>query len=88
MGEGEAVSEDRLARIENKVDQLTEVVVTLAQHDERITNLSKSLDRSEVRLDAVESKAERNSIITSGAQWVVMVLLGSAATLFIKSFAG
>ncbi len=82
------MSDDRLARIENKLDQLTEVVVTLAQHDERITNLSKRQDRTEVRLDAVEAKAVRNSMITGGAQWFVMILIGSAATLVIKQFVG
>lgn len=71
-------------RIEQKLDQLTEVVVALAKHDERITNLSKRQDRTEERLDKVESLVDRNTIIAKAGQWVTACIVGGIVATFIR----
>ncbi|MBO9483786.1 hypothetical protein [Salinisphaera sp. G21_0] len=78
------MSDNWQARIENKLDQLTEVVVALAKHDERITNLSKRQDRTEERLDKTESLVDRNTIIAKAGQWVTACIVGGIVATVIR----
>lgn len=81
---------DRLARIEEKIDKLSEVLVTLARAEEKIYGLqddhNKMFDRVnkiQERVDSIELKVEENSRTTrliNRLIWVVLVALAGAMT--------
>ncbi len=59
------MTEDRLVRIENKLDQLTDAMVTMARIEERMVTLFKRMDRYEEAQSKIESKMsalEKSSI--------------------------
>ena len=62
---------DRLARIEEKIDKLSEVIVSLARAEEKIHNLRDDHQQMFVRinkmgdwLDGIEMKVDENSRTT------------------------
>lgn len=58
------MSEERLARIENKVDNLAEAMVTMARIEERMVTIFKRMDRyddAQDRIDAKLSGLDKNS---------------------------
>ena len=58
------MSEERLARIENKVDNLAEAMVTMARIEERMVTIFKRMDRydeAQDRIDAKLSILDKNS---------------------------
>ncbi|WP_211828679.1 hypothetical protein [Kistimonas asteriae] len=88
------MDDNRLSRIESKLDQLTEVVVALAKHDERITNLSRRQDRTEERLDTHDkdiagtlTKVNRNGFVVGLAQFIGASLFGAAVTIGVRLIA-
>lgn len=59
------MSEDRLVRIENKLDQLAEAMVTMARMEERMITLFKRMDRydeHQTKLDGKLALLEKTSI--------------------------
>lgn len=50
------MSEDRLVRIENKLDQLAEAMVTMARMEERMITLFKRMDRYDEAHTKLENK--------------------------------
>ncbi|USE36781.1 hypothetical protein [Endozoicomonas sp. SCSIO W0465] len=66
--------EDRFNRIEEKLDGITQILQTLAKHDERMVNLALREQRSEERLDTIEKAVQKNSVISSVVQWVAMTV--------------
>lgn len=50
------MSEDRLSRIESKLDQLTDAMVTMARMEERMVTLFKRMDRYDEAHSKIESK--------------------------------
>ena len=64
------MSEERLARIENKVDSLTEAMVTMARIEERMVTIFKRMDRYdeaqdriEVELSGLDKSSNRRNVI-------------------------
>lgn len=58
------MSEERLARIENKVDNLAEAMVLMARIEERMVTIFKRMDRydeAQDRIDAKLSGLDKNS---------------------------
>ena len=58
------MSEERLARIENKVDKLAEAMVTMARIEERMVTIFNRMDRydeAQDRIDAKLSALDKNS---------------------------
>ena len=82
------VDEARMARIENKFDEITRVLSTLAQHEERMTNMTRRVDRNEERLDVLETKVLKNTFITSMAQWSVGLVVGGVVTWVVRGSLG
>lgn len=65
------MSEERLARIENKVDNLAEAMVTMARIEERMVTIFKRMDRydeAQDNLDAKLSILEKHSIRRSAIE--------------------
>jgi chromosome segregation ATPase len=85
-------SEVRLQRIENKLDQLSELVGQIARVDERVVSIHKRLDRHEKRLDWLEEqKRDLEAVVSQGssttklyerAGWIVF----SAIVAFIATY--
>jgi hypothetical protein len=66
------MSEERLARIENKVDNLAEAMVTMARIEERMVTIFKRMDRYDeaqdridAKLDALDKNSNRRNVIES-----------------------
>ena len=64
------MSEERLARIENKVDNLAEAMVTMARIEERMVTIFKRMDRYDdaqdridAKLDALDKNSNRRNVI-------------------------
>lgn len=75
------MSEERLARIENKVDSLAEAMVTMARIEERMVTIFKRMDRYDEAQDGIDAKLsnlEKHSLkrgvietILDKALWIV-----------------
>jgi tetrahydromethanopterin S-methyltransferase subunit G len=81
----------RLDRIENKVDDLTEVMTSLARIEERSANqnaaiqrMGSAIDRHDGRISALENSKSGAAWTGKAAVWLVALLVsvaGIAATL-------
>jgi len=78
----------RLERIENKMDKMTEALVTLARVEEKMENYNKYRDDSWLRmnkfsekLDAIEKKVDENAHtvqVINKLFWVAIVAAAGA----------
>jgi hypothetical protein len=84
---------DRLTRIEVKLDQLALMMADLARLDERADGIEVRLNRHELRLDVIESQANRSteaiakmsgkSLMMERAAWILFAAaVGAAAHIF------
>lgn len=81
---------ERLTRIEEKIDKLSEVIVSIARAEEKIYGLQNDHDKMfdrvnkiQERVDSIETKVEENSRTTKLINkliWVVLVALAGAMT--------
>ena len=88
---GAAVSEERLGRIETKLDSLAEAVVSLARMEERMVTLFKRMDKYDEaqakimeRLTEIEKKLFGGGLIGVYVEKVILLLIGGAITWFIR----
>lgn len=73
----------RLNRIEEKLDKVSEAIVSLARMEERMITLFKRMDTYDVKQDALEgrvSKIEGSSTWTDKIVWVIVA--GALAAFF------
>ena len=86
------MSEERLARIETKVDSLAEAMVTMARIEERMITVFKRMDRQddaqakmEIKISALENHSVKRSVIeTVLDRGVWIVIAGCVAWYFRK----
>lgn len=81
---------DRLDRIENKLDKLSEAIVSLARAEEKIQSMEKFLHQQmdmmlegQKRLEAVEKSARDNATtinIINKLFWIVMAAVAASIT--------
>lgn len=81
---------DRLDRIENKLDKLSEAIVSLARAEEKIQSMEKFLHQQmdmmlegQKRLEAVEKSARDNATtinVINKLFWIVMAALAASIT--------
>ena len=86
------MSEERLARIETKVDSLAEAMVTMARIEERMITVFKRMDRQddaqakmEIKVSALESHSVKRSVIETildKGMWIAIA--GGVAWYFRK----
>jgi len=79
---------DRLERIENKLDQLTDAMITLARAEEKLAGLKQDHDRSFERmnrlsqkLDEIERKVDDNAhtvAVINKLFWVAIVAVAGS----------
>ena len=85
------MSEERLARIENKVDGLAEAVVSLARMEERMVTLFKRMDKYDEaqikimdRLTDIEKKLFGGGLIGGYAEKVIFILIGAGVAWILR----
>ena len=85
------MSEERLGRIETKLDNLAEAVVSLARMEERMVTLFKRMDKYDEaqtkimdRLTEIEKKLFGGGLIGGYVEKVILLLIGGAITWFLK----
>lgn len=57
------MEEQRLARIENKLDQLAEAVVSLARMEERMVTLFRRMDSYDAKQNDIEKKVDEIDMV-------------------------
>ena len=86
-------NDERLSRIEKKVDQLAVMMSDLARLDERADGIEVRLNRHELRLDVIESQTNRQGetlaamtgkgLMIERAAWVLFAAeVGAASHIF------
>jgi len=86
--------EQRLDRIEIKLDKLTEAVTTIARVEEKIHASSKRIDRLEYRLDVNEGELDdlksivaQNAFTVKASErffWIIFSALVSLGVYFLQ----
>lgn len=87
------MSEDRLTRIETKLDQLAEAMIAMARMEEKMITLFKRMDKydeNQGKIDTRLQAVEKNNIQTNTFGYLVdkavWIILGAAAAFLIKQF--
>lgn len=81
--------EDRLGRLENKIDKLAEAVVSLARVEEQLITVFKNQTHMEQRIESIDSKVDGLAESMAEARtmerliWVVVVAAVGAAFTYI-----
>ena len=86
-------NDERLSRIETKVDQLAVMMSDLARLDERADGIEVRINRHELRLDVIESQTNRQAetlaamsgkgLMIERAAWVLFAAgVGAASHIF------
>lgn len=85
------MSEERLVRIETKVDGLAEAVVSLARMEERMVTLFKRMDKYDEaqikimdRLTDIEKKLFGGGLIGGYAEKVIFILIGAGVAWILR----
>lgn len=83
-------TEQRLERIEEKLDKLSDTVADLARIEERMLSVFKRLDRHEKRLDDQEDDIRSigndvllNSKSVKGAERLMWIAISAGASFFV-----
>ena len=90
--EGMDLSDDRLARIEDKVDRLSDAITSLARIEERMITLFRNTEKQDeaisalaVRVNALERVYIQKGVISGFLDKVFWVILGGAVAYFVKA---
>ena len=81
------MSEDRLTRIEEKLDRFAEMMSDLARLDERADAIDQKLSRHELRLDLIENQANKNAEQLAGMSGRGMMLERAGWIIFAAAVA-
>lgn len=89
------MSEDRLTRIEDKLDKMSEAITLLARMEERMVTLFKRMDKYDDNLSKLSSKVDAIEKVTIQRGVVYHVLdkgfwlvIGAVITFFARSYGG
>lgn len=88
------VEDNRLGRIEQKLDKLTEAVSQIARVEEQLLSLFKRMDRHEKRLDDQEDELQQlnNTVLTNTQSvkagerlvWLVLATVASGLGYLLR----
>lgn len=86
-----AMSDDRLTRIETKLDKLADAMISMARMEEKMITLFKRMDKydeGQGKMDARLQAVEKNNIQTNTFGYLVdkaiWIILGAAAAFVIR----
>lgn len=85
------MSDDRLTRIETKLDKLADAMISMARMEEKMITLFKRMDKydeGQGKMDARLQAVEKNNIQTNTFGYLVdkavWIILGAAAAFIIR----
>lgn len=85
------MSEERLGRIEEKLDDLAEAIVSLARMEERMVTLFKRMDKYDDaqakimdRLAEIEKKLFGGGLIGGYVEKVIFILIGAGVAWILR----
>ncbi len=85
------MSDDRLTRIETKLDKLADAMISMARMEEKMITLFKRMDKydeSQGKIDIRLQAVEKNNIQTNTFGYLVdkaiWIILGAAAAFIIR----
>lgn len=67
-------TEDRLGRIEEKLDKVSEAIVSLARMEERMISLFKRMDSYDEKHDALSGRVHKVEITQATSAWIDRVV--------------
>lgn len=84
------MTEDRLARIEEKLDKMSEAIVSLARMEERMVSLFKRMDTYDQQQDALGARLTKLEVSLANSdgsnKWVervIVAIISGAITLAV-----
>ena len=85
------MSEERLARIENKVDNLAEAMVLMARIEERMITIFKRMDRQdeaqsnvEAKLAILEKHSVKRGVVETAIDKLLWLVVGGAVMWYFR----
>lgn len=85
------MSEERLSRIEDKLDKMSEAITLLARMEERMVTLFKRIDKYEDtqsklsdRVSAVEKLTTQRGVVYHFTDKMFWIVIGAIAAIFVK----
>ena len=85
------MSEERLARIENKVDNLAEAMVLMARIEERMITIFKRMDRQdeaqasmETKLSVLEKHSVKRSVVETAIDKLLWLVVGGGVMWYFR----
>lgn len=88
-------NQDRLGRIETKLDKLSDAVVSLARMEERMVTLFKRMDKYDgalekisARIDPLEKSMIKGGVLARFSDKAFWVFLGAAVAFTLRKFGG
>jgi hypothetical protein len=86
-----AMSDDRLTRIETKLDKLADAMISMARMEEKMITLFKRMDKYDegqgkidVRLQAIEKNNIQTNTFGYLVDKAIWIILGAAAAFIIR----
>lgn len=84
---------DRLDRMEQKIDKMADMMISLARTEEKLysleadrANLVDRINRHSEKLDALNDEVKENSRVTSNIVKLTWIIIGAIAVAFVKMF--
>lgn len=75
------MADDRLARIEQKLDKMSEAIVSLARMEERMITLFKRMDAYDERQTTLEGRINQVEVKQASALWTERVVWAVVLTV-------
>jgi len=89
------MSEERLTRIEDKLDKMGEAITLLARMEERMITLFKRMDKYDseqssisTRMTSVEKVTVQRGVVYHAIEKLVWIVVGALAAVLIKITGG
>lgn len=84
---------DRLDRLEQKIDKMADMMISLARTEEKLysleadrANLVDRINRHSEKLDALNDQVKENSRVTANIVKLTWIIIGAIAVAFVKMF--
>jgi CII-binding regulator of phage lambda lysogenization HflD len=85
------MSEERLSRIEDKLDKMSEAITLLARIEERMVTLFKRMDKHDdtmnklvTRIEVIESGRTRTEVVSSFLTKIFWLVVGALVVTMVK----
>lgn len=84
---------DRLDRLEQKIDKMADMMISLARTEEKLysleadrANLVDRINRHSEKLDLLNDEVKENSRVTANIVKLTWIIIGAIAVAFVKMF--